>query len=106
MKKGKISIKDFIKDVKNELLLSVDDVNPFFTLEEVELEVAFVLDAKAKASAKFLVVDIEGEAKATQTHRVKLKLTPFIEEKLTSEEKSQNYIAKRTKPKYKKKREI
>jgi hypothetical protein len=77
--KGNISIKDFISQVKEELVDAVDDETPFFELGEVELEVAFVLDTKAKAGARLFVVDVGGEATATQTHRVRLKLTPFVD---------------------------
>ena len=77
--KGNISIKDFISQVKEELVNAIDDKTPFFELGEVELEVAFVLDTKAKAGAKLFVVNVGGEATATQTHRVRLKLTPFVE---------------------------
>ena len=48
-------------------------------MEEVELEVTFALDAEAKAGGKFIVVDIGGKTKATQTHKVKIKLTPYVE---------------------------
>lgn len=78
--KGKISLREFIKDVKQDLKLAIDKDDPFFFLDEVELEVAFVLDAEAKAGAKFIVVDVGGRTKATQTHKVKIKLTPFTEE--------------------------
>lgn len=77
--KGNISIKDFIFQVKEELVNAVDDKTPFFELGEVELEVAFVLDTKAKAGARLFVVNVGGEATATQTHRVRLKLTPLVE---------------------------
>lgn len=77
--KGNISIKEFISQVKDELIDAVDDQTPFFELGEVELEVAFVLDTKAKAGAKLFVVDVGGETTATQTHRVRLKLKPFVE---------------------------
>ena len=77
--KGKISLSEFIKDVKEDLKKAVDEDDPFFFLDEVELEVAFVLDAKAKAGGKFIVVDVGGETKASQTHKVKIKLTPFVE---------------------------
>lgn len=78
--KGMISLVDFIKEVKQELRAAVDKDDPFFEMGDVELEVTFALDATAKAGAKLFVVDIGGETKATQTHKVKVKLHPFIEE--------------------------
>jgi hypothetical protein len=74
--KGKISLKDFIKEVKQDLIDAIDNENPFFEMREVELEVAFSVDAEAKAGAKF-IVQVGAAAKSTQTHRVKLKLTPL-----------------------------
>ena len=77
--KGNISLKSFIEEVKNELKASINDKDPFFELGDVELEVSFALDAEAKAGAKLFVVDVGGSTKATQTHKVKLTLTPFVE---------------------------
>jgi len=51
---------------------------------DVELEVSFGLDAEAKAGAKLFVLDVGGSTKATQTHKVKLTLSPFIEENTES----------------------
>jgi hypothetical protein len=77
--KGNISLKSFIEEVKNELKASINDEDPFFELGDVELEVSFALDAEAKAGAKLYVIDVGGSTKATQTHKVKLTLTPFVE---------------------------
>ena len=79
--KGNISLKEFIEDVKKELRDSVNDNDPFFIMGDVELEVSFGLDAEAKAGAKLFVLDVGGSTKATQTHKVKLTLSPFVEEK-------------------------
>ena len=78
--KGMISLVDFIKEVKQELRAAVDKEDPFFEMGDVELEVTFALDATAKAGAKLFVVDIGGETKATQTHKVKIKLHPFVDD--------------------------
>lgn len=78
--KGMISLVDFIKEVKQELRAAVDKEDPFFEMGDVELEVTFALDATAKAGAKLFVVDIGGETKATQTHKVKVKLHPFVDD--------------------------
>jgi len=76
--KGKISLKDFINEVKQELRASVNDVDPFFIMGDVELEVTFALEVEGGASAKLVVVDLNGAAKGSQTHTVKLTLTPFV----------------------------
>lgn len=69
---------DFIREVKADLLEALDNETPFFEIGDVELEVSFALDASAKAGAKLFVVDIGGETKATQTHKVKIQLHPFV----------------------------
>lgn len=79
--KGKISIKDFIKSVKSEILESIDDENPLFELTGVELEVAFQLEANAGAGFNLYVFDASTETTATQTHKVTISLAPFIENK-------------------------
>lgn len=79
--KGKISIKDFISSVKSEILESIDDENPLFELTGVELEVAFQLEANAGADFNLYVFDASAETTATQTHKVTISLTPFIENK-------------------------
>lgn len=76
--KGNISLKDFIKEVKDDLRSAVDDDDPFFIMEAVELEVSFGLDVEAKAGAKFVVFDLSSKAKAQQSHKVKINLTPFV----------------------------
>ena len=75
--KGNISLKDFITEIRTELeQAQVPEKDAFFALQEVQLEVSFALDASAKGSGKFIVVDVAGETKATQTHKVTLKLVP------------------------------
>lgn len=76
--KGDISLRSFIGEVKKELLASVDDTNPFFDIGDVELEVSFTLDVAAEGGVKFVVVNAGASTKASQTHKVKLKLTPFL----------------------------
>lgn len=83
--KGKISLVDFIKEVKSELRAAVDNESPFFEMGEVELEVTFSLDISGKAGVKLIVAELGGSTKASQTHKVKLKLHPFV----TEEEPSQ-----------------
>ena len=77
--KGKISLKDFILEIKNELeeIQTKDIEKAFFELKEVLIEVSFALDASAEGSGKFVVVDLKGTTKSTQTHRVSIKLDPI-----------------------------
>jgi len=76
--KGRIDLGKFIKQVKAELISARDDgADPFYSLDSVELEVAFCLDVTGKSKAKLVVIDLEGETKAAQTHKVTLKLTPL-----------------------------
>ena len=77
--KGHIQLGSFIKQVKKELIEAQDDTGePFYALDSVELEVSFVLDTSGKATGKLLVVELEGESKATQTHKVTLSFTPVV----------------------------
>ncbi|WP_445941097.1 trypco2 family protein [Pseudomonas sp.] len=84
--KGKISIKEFIKSVKEEIRESIDDENPLFELTNVELEVAFQLEANAGAGFKLVVFDASAQTKATQTHKVTISLTPLSEKSKISKD--------------------
>ena len=77
--KGNISLKDFIKEVKEDLRSAVDEDDPFFIMNDVELEVSFGLNVEAGAGAKLVVFDLSSKAKAEQTHKVKISLTPFVD---------------------------
>ena len=76
--KGRISQSDFIESVKTELFEAAQKggKKPLFTLEDVELETEFSIEAEGKAGFKFFV-DLEGKTKGAQTHRVKLRLKPI-----------------------------
>lgn len=88
--KGNISLKDFIDDVKKELIDASKTESPFFLMEEVELEVSFGLNAKGKAGGKFVVFELGAEADASQMHKVKLKLTPYKNQEEDSAVKKSN----------------
>ncbi|HUW50277.1 MAG TPA: trypco2 family protein [Sulfuricella sp.] len=76
--KGSISLGEFIEEVKKELRQAQEtSKEPMFQLSEVNLEVSFGVDASAKAEGKMFFVDLSGEAKASQLHKVSLKLTPL-----------------------------
>jgi hypothetical protein len=76
--KGKISIGDFIHQVKKELVEAQDTSGePFYELHDVELEITFALEAKGKAGMNLYVVELGGEATASQTHKVTLKMKPI-----------------------------
>lgn len=76
--KNRIELGDFIHQVKQELVNAQrNDDKPFYTLEEVELEVSFVLGTSGRAKGSIFVVDIEGTANSTQTHKIKLRLKPI-----------------------------
>ncbi len=79
--KGNISIGDFIRQVKDEIREARDKtLDPLFKLEEISLEISFALEAGADSKMKLYVVELGADTKATQTHKVTLKLVP-IEEK-------------------------
>jgi hypothetical protein len=73
-----INLKDFIVSVKKELIAAQEKKeNSSFQLDEVILEVSFAFDSTARGSGKFFVVEVGGEIKSTQTHKVTLKLSPY-----------------------------
>jgi len=74
----KISLGDFIEQVKAELVQSQNKTgDPFFQLDAVELEVTFTVEATGDAKVKCFI-ELGGKASASQTHKVTLKLTPFV----------------------------
>lgn len=77
--KGKISIGDFIHQVKHELrdAQTSEHGDPFYELQSVTLEVSFVLDTSMKAGANLYVVQLGSDTSAQQTHKVTLALTPL-----------------------------
>ena len=72
--KGKISLGDFIREVKQELVQATKDGSgdPFFALSDVELEASFSLEAEGEVGMKF-IVEAKGTATASQVHKVTLK---------------------------------
>jgi len=98
--KGKIRLGEFIEDVKKELIEAQDTTGaPFLELEEVQLEVCFVLDASAKAGGKLFVVEIGGEAKTQQTHKVSLTLRPLPRPTIETQETELTTAAAKAKSK-------
>lgn len=76
--KGGISLKEFIADVKKELVAAQSPHDTaFLELQNVELEVAFTLDATGGAKGRFIVVDVGTDIRTSQVHRVKLSFKPL-----------------------------
>jgi len=75
--KGNISLKQFIQDVKQELIDAQDSSNPFYELHEVQLEVSFTLELEGGGKAKFVVVELGANTTASQLHRVTMKFIPL-----------------------------
>lgn len=76
--KGRISLGDFIHEVKRELVEAQDDSDEaFYELQEAQLEASFAVDISAKAGAKLVVLGLGGESRAQQTHKVTLTLAPI-----------------------------
>ncbi|WP_332777222.1 trypco2 family protein [Polaromonas sp.] len=72
--KGRISLGEFIRDVKKELVEAVKNRGdePFFALTDVELEASFSLEAEGEVGMKF-IVEAKGATTASQVHKVTLK---------------------------------
>jgi len=65
---NKLNLKDFIKEVKKELIeASSEDGEKFLELDEVELEVTFSAEVEGSASVNFFV-DISGSKNFAHTH--------------------------------------
>lgn len=77
--KGKISLGDFIREVKNELVQATKDRkdDPFFALTDVELEASFSLEAEGEVGMKF-IVEAKGTTTASQIHKVTLKFKTLV----------------------------
>ena len=73
-----INLKQFINDISKEIKEAQTDKSKqgMFKLDEVNLEVSFILNTKIKGSGKFIVVDAGAEVNANQTHKVQIKLKP------------------------------
>jgi hypothetical protein len=83
--KGKISIGDFIHKVRDDLVEAQEGKGmSFYELSEVTLEVASALEATANAGFNLYVVELGGESKAQQTHKVSMRLTPLRSANLVS----------------------
>ena len=78
--KGRISLKDFIHGVKQELLDTSESSKgvPAFEMTEIELEAEFILETAGKVEGGFAVfVKAEGEVTTSQTHKVKITMRPI-----------------------------
>ncbi len=77
--KGKISLGDFIREVKKELVQATKDREdePFFALTDVELEASFSLEAEGEVGMKF-IVETKGTTTASQVHKVTLKFKILV----------------------------
>ena len=69
----KLNLKDFIKEVKKDLIeASSENDEKFLELTEVELEATFSVELEANAGYKF-VVDMSGSRSSAHTHKAILK---------------------------------
>jgi hypothetical protein len=81
--KGKISLQDFITDVKNELITSfLNDPSGLFKISDVQLEVNFGVQIEAGVGFKCFVFDASSKSAALQSHKVSITLTPLIDKGL------------------------
>src|SRR5687768_11811216 len=79
--KGKISLGEFIRDVKKELkeAAAKPGEDSFFALTDVELEASFSLEAEGEVGMKF-IVEAKGAATASQVHKVTLKFKTLAQD--------------------------
>ncbi|MEX8519020.1 MAG: trypco2 family protein [Leptothrix sp. (in: b-proteobacteria)] len=80
-----IPLKELIRKVKDDLSAAETEgiakgETPLLSLQEVELEVTFAVQAKSESEVKLVAVNGMGTAELGQTHRVKLRLVPVAPE--------------------------
>lgn len=76
--KGSISLGDFIRQVKDELVAAQDTSgHPFYELETVQLEVSFALETTGEGKGNLWVIEVGGRATASEAHKVVLTLKPL-----------------------------
>jgi hypothetical protein len=74
-----ISLPAFIHQVKLDLIEAEQNPGiPYFHLQEVNLEVSFVVDATAKGGLKIFVLEAGAETSTQLAHKVSIKLTPIL----------------------------
>lgn len=73
-----IELKDFIDQVRDELLKAHEkrSDNPTFEVTEVELEVSFTRSTEGNAKGKLLVLDLEGNVGVERAHKVTIRMKP------------------------------
>jgi hypothetical protein len=90
--KGRISLKDFILGVKQELIVAAEEGSkaPFFELKEVELKAKFSLEIEAgvEGGPLGLFLKLTGGTKTEQVHEVVIKFAPISIEELPSGDSS------------------
>ena len=90
--KGNTELSQFVKQLKRELIAAQEkDSDPSFKLDEVELEVSFVIDGSGKAKPKLLVVDNLADTKALQVHKARLRFTPLPSGKKKKEKRKHSF---------------
>ncbi len=86
--KGNIELDPFVKQLKKELIAAQEkDLESSFALEQIELEVAFVVDVSSKAKTRLFVVDGETEVENHQVHKARLRFVPSTSGKKTKEKR-------------------
>lgn len=96
--KNPIGLQELIQKVKQDLLSELDESQPLFIIEKLELEIVFTVDRTASGGIDLKVVQGGVEKAWGQVQKVKLTLDPILERNeiipdLTAGEK---HIAKKT----------
>ncbi len=72
-----MKLRNFIQEVREELLAVENESDPFFELGDVQLEINFAVEVTGGAKAKFVVVELGGKTTASETHKVTVTLKPL-----------------------------
>ena len=73
----RISLNDFVKEVKKEIRQAMDTNEPMFEVASVQLEVAFELDVGGSVGFNLWVLDCSTSLSGKQVHKVTLDLKPI-----------------------------
>ncbi|MBN8580586.1 MAG: hypothetical protein J0L96_07935 [Anaerolineae bacterium] len=103
-----LGLREFIKQIKNELLLSQSNPEEkFLYIEEIEIEINIVVSGDINSGFNLGVITLGSEVKEDRIQKIKVKLSPLVskentfasmskKEKNTTKELSKKHIFRST----------
>ncbi len=74
-----IGLAELIEQVKQELLSKRNTPTPFFSVDQVELELQVTIHKEGNAGIKIYVVEAGGKVSRDDVQKVKVTLTPLLD---------------------------